>query len=147
MNREFRLLVVDDHFFVRMGLTDSLNATPDMQVVAEAENGLQAIRSYRKHRPDLVILDGRLPGMGGVETLVALRLEFPDARVLMLANDESDEDVYGAMQAGASGCLPKSAQLQKLQQAIRAIHAQRQLPKVLLRPQVERQRQPHESNH
>ena len=78
-----RLLVVDDHFFVRMGLTDSLNATPDMQVVAEAENGLQAIRSYRKHRPDLVILDGRLPGMGGVETLVALRLEFPDARVLI----------------------------------------------------------------
>ena len=118
-----RLLLVDDHFFVRMGLTSSLNAEPDLRVVAEADNGLQAIEQFRAHRPDVVILDGRLPGLSGAQTLVKLRQEFPDARVLMLSIDEGEEDIYRAMQAGAAGYLPKATQLQELLKAIRAIHA------------------------
>jgi DNA-binding NarL/FixJ family response regulator len=124
MNKtSIRLLVVDDHFFVRMGLTGSLNAEPDIRVVADADNGTQALKLYREHKPDLVIMDGRLPGISGVETLTALRREFPSARVLMLSIDEGEEDVYRAMQAGASGYLPKATQLRELLRAIRAIYA------------------------
>ena len=126
------LLVVDDHFFVRMGLTSSLNAEPDIRVVAEADNGTQALKMFREHKPDVVIMDGRLPGISGVETLIALRREFPNARVLMLSVDEGEEDVYRAMQAGAAGYLPKSSQLQELLRAIRAIHGgQNYLPPAL----------------
>jgi DNA-binding NarL/FixJ family response regulator len=129
---QIRLLVVDDHFFVRMGLTSSLNAETDMQVVAEADNGAQAIKLFRQHRPDVVILDGRLPGMSGAETLSAIRGEFPEARVLMLSIDEGEEDVFRALQAGAVGYLPKAAQLQELLRAIRAIHnGERYLPSAL----------------
>ena len=127
-----RLLVVDDHFFVRMGLTGSLNAESDIRVVAEADNGTQALKMFREHKPDVVIMDGRLPGMSGVETLTALRREFPNARVLMLSVDEGEEDVYRAMQAGAAGYLPKSSQLQELLRAIRAIYGgQNYLPPAL----------------
>jgi len=133
------LLVVDDHFFVRLGLAGSLNAEPDTQVVAEADNGTQAIKLFRQHRPDVVILDGRLPGLSGVETLAALRSEFPDARVLMLSVDEGEEDVYRALQAGAAGYLPKATQLQELLRAIRAIHAgERYLPPALAARLAER---------
>lgn len=126
------MLVVDDHFFVRMGLTGSLNAETDLRVVAEADNGTQALKLYREHKPDVVIMDGRLPGLSGVETLTALRREFPNARVLMLSVDEGEEDVYRAMQAGAAGYLPKSTQLQELLRAIRAIHAgEKYLPPAL----------------
>jgi len=126
------LLVVDDHFFVRMGLTGSLNAEADLRVVAEADNGTQALKLYREHKPDVVIMDGRLPGLSGVEALTALRREFPNARVLMLSVDEGEEDVYRAMQAGAAGYLPKSTQLQELLRAIRAIHAgEKYLPPAL----------------
>ncbi|MEI6075083.1 MAG: response regulator transcription factor [Verrucomicrobiota bacterium] len=127
-----RLLVVDDHFFVRMGLTGSLNAEPDIRVVAEADNGTQALKMFCEHKPDVVLMDGRLPGMSGVETLTALRRQSPNARVLMLSVDEGEDDVYRAMQAGAAGYLPKSSQLQELLRAIRAIHAgQQYLPSVL----------------
>ena len=120
---KIRLLVVDDHFSVRIGLTVALNAAPDMQVVAEADNGNHALKMYREHHPDVVLMDGRLPGMSGAETLTALRREFPNARALMLSVDEGEEDIYRAMQAGAAGYLPKSAQLLELQQAIRLVHA------------------------
>lgn len=120
---QIRLLVVDDHFFVRMGLTHALNGEPDLCVVAEADNGEQAIKLFREHRPDVVILDGRLPGLSGVETLAKLRQEFPKARVLMLSIDEAVEDVQRALEAGAAGYLSKATQLQELLQAIRAIHA------------------------
>ena len=133
------LLVVDDHFFVRMGLAGSLNAEPDLRVVAEADNGTQAIKFFREHRPDVVLLDGRLPGLSGVETLTTLRREFPDARVLMLSIDEGEEDVYRALQAGAAGYLPKTTQLQELLRAIRAIHAgKRYLPPALAARLAER---------
>lgn len=136
---KIRLLVVDDHFFVRMGLAGSLNAEPDLRVVAEADHGALALKLFREHRPDVVLMDGRLPGRSGVETLVALRREFPDARVLMLSIDEGEEDVYRALQAGAAGYLPKATQLQELLQAIRVIHAgQRYLPPALAARLAER---------
>jgi len=136
---KLRLLVVDDHFFVRMGLTGSLNAEPDLRVVAEADNGALAIKLFREHRPDVVLMDGRLPGLSGVETLAALRREFPDARVLMLSIDEGEEDVYRALQAGAAGYLPKATQLQELLQAIRTVHAgERFLPPALAARLAER---------
>jgi DNA-binding NarL/FixJ family response regulator len=138
-NAKISLLVVDDHFFVRMGLTSSLNAEPDLRVIAEADHGAQALKLYREHRPDLVILDGRLPGMSGVETLIALRTEFPAARVLMLSIDEGEEDIHRALQAGAAGYLPKATQLQELLRAIRAIHSgERYLPPALAARLAER---------
>ncbi|HEY9174588.1 MAG TPA: response regulator transcription factor [Verrucomicrobiae bacterium] len=118
-----RLLVVDDHFFVRLGLANSLNAEPDLRVVAEADHGEQAIRLFREHQPDVVLLDGQLPGLSGFETLMALRREFPRARVLMFSVDAAEQEVCGALRAGAAGYLPKSAELQAILQAIRAIHA------------------------
>jgi len=131
-NSQIRLLVVDDHFFVRMGLACALTAEPDMRVVAEADNGEQAIQLFRVHRPDVVILDGRLPGLSGVETLGKLRQEFPDARVLMLSIDDGEEGVLRALQAGASGYLAKSTRLEELLRAIRAIHAgERYIPPAL----------------
>jgi len=120
---KIRLLVVDDHFFVRMGLTGSLNAEPDIRVVAETDNGTQAIKLYRKHRPDVVLLDGLLPGLSGEKTLNVLRGEFPDARVLMILNDDWEEDGFRAMRAGAAGHLPKATQLPELLRVIRAVHA------------------------
>ena len=94
-----------------------------MCVVAEADNGEKAIKLFRQHQPDVVILDGRLPGLSGVETLARLRQEFPKARGLMLSIDAGEEDVRRALQAGAAGYLSKSTQLQELLLAIRAIHA------------------------
>jgi two-component system NarL family response regulator len=140
MNKpRIRLLVVDDHFFVRMGLAGSLNAEPDMRVVAEADNGTQALKLFREHQPDVVLLDGRLPGLSGVETLAALRSEFPGARVLMLSIDDGEEDVFRALQAGAAGYLPKATQLQELLRAIRAIHTgERYLPPALAAHLAER---------
>lgn len=123
VSARIRLLVVDDHFFVRLGLACSLNAEPDMRVVAEADNGTQAIKFFREHQPDVVILDGRLPGLSGAETLTALRREFPKARVLMLSIDDGEENIQRALQAGAAGYLSKATQLQELLQAIRVIHA------------------------
>jgi len=120
---KIRLLVVDDHFFVRMGLTGSLNAEPDIRVVAEADNGAQALKLYRTHRPDVVLLDGLLPGLSAERTLTALRAEFPAARVLMLLNDDWEEDGFQAMRAGASGHLPKTTHLPELLRAIRTVHA------------------------
>ena len=129
---KLRLLVVDDHFFVRMGLAASLNAEPDMRVEAEADNGAEAVNLYRKHLPDVVLLDGRLPGMSGLDTLIALRREFPQARVLMLSVDEGEEDIFRAMQAGAAGYLPKTTQRGELLQAIRIVAAGKQyLPPAL----------------
>ena len=129
---KIRLLVVDDHFFVRMGLTHALNAEPDLCVVAEADNGEQAIKLFRQYQPDVVILDGRLPGLSGVETLAKLRQEFPKARGLMLSIDAGEEDVRRALQAGAAGYLSKSTQLQELLEAIGAIHdGERYFPQAL----------------
>src|SRR5262249_24381969 len=107
-SKPIRILVVDDHFMVRMGLSCSLNVEPDIEVVAEAGNGEAALELYRKHHPDLVMLDLRLPGMSGTACTVEIIREFPDARILILSTHSNEEEIYRALQAGARGYIVKS---------------------------------------
>lgn len=121
--KPIRILVVDDHFMVRMGLTASLNAEPDMEVVAEIGNGEGAVDAYTRHHPNLVIMDVRLPGMSGAEATAAILREYPDACVLMLSTHSGEEEIYRAMQAGARGYVLKSVMREDLLRAIRDVHA------------------------
>jgi two-component system NarL family response regulator len=116
-----RILVVDDHFMVRMGLSSSLNAEVDMQVIAEAANGEDALEAYRKHLPTIVLMDVRLPGMSGAEAVAAIVREYPDARVLMLSTHSGEEEIYRSLQAGARGYILKSAMREELLRAIRDV--------------------------
>lgn len=116
-----RILVVDDHFMVRMGLSASLNVEPDIEVVGEAGTGEAAIQEFRVHRPDLVIMDVRLPGMSGAETTAAILREFPDARILMLSTHSGEEEVYRALEAGARGYILKNIVREELLCAIREV--------------------------
>jgi DNA-binding NarL/FixJ family response regulator len=116
-----RILVVDDHFMVRMGLSASLNAEKDMEVIAEAANGNDAIQAYRKQRPTLVLMDVRLPGMSGADAVAAIIGEFPDARILMLSTHSGEEEIYRSLQAGARGYILKSAMREELLRAIREV--------------------------
>ena len=120
-SKPVRIMVVDDHFMVRMGLSSSLNAESDMQVVAEAANGPDALAAYSKHQPSLVLMDVRLPGMTGAETVSAITREFPDARILMLSTHSGEEEVYRSLQAGARGYILKSAMREELLRAIRDV--------------------------
>ncbi len=124
-SKPIRILVVDDHFMVRMGLSASLNVEADMQVVAEVGTGEAVIEAYRKHHPTLVIMDVRLPGMTGAEATAALVAEFPQARVLMLSTHSGEEEIYRALQAGAHGYILKSAVREELLRAIREVYAGR----------------------
>jgi len=114
--------VVDDHFMVRMGLTASLNVEPDMEVVAEVGTGEAALKAYNEHRPNLVIMDVRLPGMSGAEATAAILREFPDACILMLSTHSGEEEIYRAMQSGARGYVLKSVMREDLLRAIREVH-------------------------
>ncbi len=122
-SKPIRILVVDDHFMVRMGLTASLNVEPDMEVVAEVGTGEAALDAYNKHRPNLVIMDVRLPGMSGADTTAAILREFPDACILMLSTHSGEEEIYRAMQSGARGYVLKSVMREDLLRAIREVHA------------------------
>lgn len=120
--KSIRILVVDDHFMVRMGLAASLNVEPDMEVVAEVGTGQAAVEAYRQHHPTLVIMDVRLPGMSGADSTAAIIREFPDARVLMLSTHSGEEEIYRSLQAGARGYILKSAKRDELLQAIREVY-------------------------
>jgi DNA-binding NarL/FixJ family response regulator len=120
-SKPIRILVVDDHFMVRMGLSASLNVEPDMEVIAEAANGEAALAAYRQHHPSLVIMDVRLPGTSGAEATAAIVQDFPDARVLMLSTHSGEEEVFRALQAGARGYILKSAMRDELLRAIREV--------------------------
>lgn len=111
---------------VRMGLSASLNVEADMEVVAEAGNGDAAIDAFRKHRPNLVMMDLRLPGMSGIECTAAILREFPEAHILMLSTHSGEEEIYRAMQAGAKGYIVKSVIREELLRAIREVHQGRQ---------------------
>jgi len=116
-----RILVVDDHFMVRMGLSASLNVEPDIEVVGEAGTGEAAVDEFRYHLPDLVLMDVRLPGMSGAETTAAILREFPNARILMLSTHSGEEEVYRALQAGARGYVLKNIVREELLCAIREV--------------------------
>jgi DNA-binding NarL/FixJ family response regulator len=120
--KPIRILVVDDHFMVRMGLSSSLNVEPDIEVVAEAGSGEAAIASYRAHHPSLVLMDLRLPGMNGADCTAALIREFPDARVLIVSTHSGEEEIFRAVQAGARGYVVKSIVREELLRAVREVH-------------------------
>ena len=120
-----RLLVVDDHSVVREGLTAIIDRQPDMQVIAEAANGQQAVEMFRRRAPDVTLMDLRMPLMNGVETIIALRKEFPGSRFIVLTTYDGDEDIFRALQAGAVGYLLKDVFRGELLEAIRAVHAGR----------------------
>lgn len=121
--KPIRILVVDDHFMVRMGLSASLNVEPDMEVVAEVGTGEAALQAYREHQPTLVIMDVRLPGMSGSDAVAAIIREFPDAAILMLSTHSGEEEIYRSLQAGARGYVLKSVMRDELLRGIREIFA------------------------
>ena len=114
MADKLRIMLVDDHYLVRMGLASIIALEPDMTVCAEASTGEQAQALYRTHRPDVTLMDLRLPGLSGTETVQAIREEFPDARIVMVSTYVCDEEIYGALQAGAMAYLVKSVQREEL---------------------------------
>jgi two-component system NarL family response regulator len=118
-----RVLLVDDHPAFRKGLAALVTSEPDLQVVAETGDGNEAIALYRQHTPDIVLMDLRLPGMGGVEATIAIRKEFPDARVIVLTTFDLDEDIFRAMDSGAKSYLLKDTPENELAETIRAVHA------------------------
>ncbi len=122
MKKKIQVLIVDDHFLLRIGLANSLNVENDMACIAEARTGAEAIELYRKHQPDIVLMDLRLPDMNGVDTTSKLRSEFPDATVIVISTFDGEEDIYRALQAGARSYVPKSASRDELLQIIRNVH-------------------------
>ena len=120
-NKTARIMVVDDHFMVRMGLSSSLNAEHDMEVIAEAANGEAALEQYRKHHPSLVLMDVRLPGMSGPDAVGKIMEEFPEAKILMLSTHSGEEEIFRSLQAGARGYILKSVMREELLRAIRDV--------------------------
>ena len=124
-NGKISILIVDDHPVVRAGLASMLGTQESLDVVGAAWNGQEAFALIERHRPQVMLLDLRMPGMNGIETLQALR-SFPEPpRVLVLTNFETDEDVYRAVRAGAQGYLLKSTTQQEMVEAIKAVAAGR----------------------
>jgi len=119
---KIRILVAEDHLVARVGVSTIVNMQPDMTVVAEASNGQQAVELFRKHRPDVTLLDLRMPGMGGVEAATAIRAEFPTARMIALTTYGGDEDIRRALAAGVLAYLTKDVLHDELLKAIRAVN-------------------------
>lgn len=120
---KIRLLLVDDHLVVRIGLRSLLEMQPDMTVVAEAASGAVALKEFERHRPDLTLMDLRMPGMDGAETTAAIRAMAADARILVITTFDTDEDIFRALKAGACGYLLKNTDSEPLLKTIRAVHA------------------------
>lgn len=118
-----RILIADDHPIVRDGLNAVINDQPDMTVVAEAGNGKEAVELARQHRPDVMLVDLRMPQMNGLEAVNAIRGEWPEARLIILTTYDGDEDIYRALQAGAQAYLLKGMPRAELLDTIRAVHA------------------------
>jgi len=122
-NQPIGVLIAEDHLIARVGVKTIINAQPDMRVVAEAANGQQALELFRKHRPDISLMDVRMPEMNGVEATQAIRAEFPDAQIIALSTYGGDEDVRRALQAGARTYLTKDVLHDELIRAIHAVHS------------------------
>jgi DNA-binding NarL/FixJ family response regulator len=118
-----RILVVDDHPVLREGIAALINGQPDMKLVAEASNGHEALTQYRLHRPDVTLMDLQMPTMSGVETIIAIRDESPNARVIVLTTYGGDVQVVRALKAGARGYVLKGHVHKALLDTIRAVHA------------------------
>jgi DNA-binding NarL/FixJ family response regulator len=140
---KLRILIADDHALVRIGLRASIEMEPDIRVVAEAGGGEQALVEYRKHRPDVALVDLRMPGNDGIQTTTALCREFPGARVIVISTFQGGDDILRAMQAGAKTYLPKSVQREELIKAIRAVaKGESYMPNIVAGRLAERLRRP-----
>ncbi len=124
-----RVLSVDDHPLLRQGIAAIINSQEDMSMVSQASNGIEAIQQYGEHRPDVTLMDLRLPGMSGIDATIAIRAEFPEARIIILTTSEGDVEVQRALEAGARGYLLKSTPARDLVEVIRQVHAgKKQIP-------------------
>ncbi|MEH2425476.1 MAG: response regulator transcription factor [Nostoc sp.] len=117
-----RVLIADDHAIFRQGLATIINRDPDMRVIAQAENGEQAIALFREHQPDITLMDLRMPEVEGVAAIAAIRATTKSARIIVLTTYDSDEDIYRGLQAGAKGYLLKETEPDELLNAIRTVH-------------------------
>jgi DNA-binding NarL/FixJ family response regulator len=124
-----RVLAVDDHALLRDGISALIGNQSDMELVAEASNGHEAVELFRQHRPDVTLMDLQMPEMGGIDALSAIRGEFPEARIIVLTTYAGDAQVFRALKAGARGFLLKGLLRKELLDTIRAVHAgQKRLP-------------------
>ena len=122
MSEAIRIMIVEDHHVVRQGFIALLKMVEGFEIVAEAPDGEEAVKLFRQHKPDVTLMDLRLPKMGGVETITRIRAEFRDARIIVLTTFDGDEDIYRALQAGAKGYLLKGMSSDELIDAIRTVH-------------------------
>lgn len=120
-----RVLIVDDHTIVRQGLATIINRDPEVTVIAQAQDGQQAIDLFREHQPDVTLMDLRMPQMDGVEAISAICAEFKRARIIVLTTYDADEDIYRGLRAGAQGYLLKDTGADELLNAIRTVHSGR----------------------
>src|SRR5690348_8623863 len=118
-----RVFSVDDHPLLREGIAAIINSQPDMVLAGMADTGSQAIQGFREHRPDVTLMDLRLPDMSGIEAMIAIRAEFADARIVMLTTFEGDVEVQRALASGARGYILKSMPPKELVEVIRQVHA------------------------
>jgi len=118
-----RVLSVDDHALLREGIAMIINHQTDMVLVSQATGGKEAIQQYRQHLPDVTLMDLRMPDLSGLDALLAIRAEFPEARIIMLTTFEDDMEIRRAIEAGACGYLLKSIPPNELVQVIRVVHA------------------------
>lgn len=123
MTNIIRILLVDDHFMMRLGLASLVAKEADMQVVAEAGTGEEAIEQCKRFSPDIILMDIRMPGMSGIAATAAIQLQQPSTKVIVLTTYEGDEDVYQALRAGAKAYLLKSVNGSELLKSIRSVHA------------------------
>jgi len=138
-SKNIRIIVIDDQAVVRQGFVSLINTVADMKVIAEGTNGQQAIDLYREHKPDVMLIDLRMPVLSGVEAIAAIRREFPAARMIVLTTYDGDEDIYRSLQAGAQGYLLKDVFFEELEEAIRKVHAgSRRIPAAVAERLAER---------
>ena len=121
-----RVVVADDHLVVRLGLITLINNQPDMRVVGDAANGHDLIELFRQHHPDVILMDLRMPGLSGDQTIAAVCADNPGARVIVLTIHKGDEAAYQALRAGARGYLIKDVPTKQIVAAIRDVHAGKQ---------------------
>jgi DNA-binding NarL/FixJ family response regulator len=118
-----RVFCVDDHPLLREGISAIINNQPDMSLVAEGANGGEAIQKFREHQPDVTLMDLRLPDMSGIDALIAIRADFPEARIIMLTTFEGDVEIQRSLEAGARGYLLKNMPPKELVEGIRQVYA------------------------
>jgi DNA-binding NarL/FixJ family response regulator len=120
--KKIRIMVIDDQAVVRQGFVSLIGTVSDMEIVAEGSNGQEAIQLFAQHRPDITLMDLRMPVLSGLEAIIKIRGQFPGARIIVLTTYDGDEDIYRSVQAGAQGYLLKDMFFEELETAIRKVH-------------------------